>query len=288
MIYPLFRSWQRALTIVFPAQLFSLFKQTITRLYSTLKVTFSHFSALAIGEVVLFLLVGDILLSKAPETLNGTASTLLLLMLSCIGAVSFVLQTSFLLLVRRESDDIIPSMLYLKVTFIQYIQLLFSLMLFSIFVLLLLSSWGITQYPTPPSGLLAAIAYLKLVTLFYWLDGTRSFSSFFAALEKAVNFVVYNAPLFLFAYGLSWLCQWVIHHTLLAGYSTETILHIVGSTQAASAANTWPPSAVIIIAARYLMLLVYGFEIALVFTMYRKYEKSLEFSSLFESNEVRS
>jgi hypothetical protein len=125
--------------------------------------------------------------------------------------------TGFLLTVRRPYKRI--GWLYFRNGFFVYVKLAFVFSLIFLLGINVLASFGITVFPVFHWSINLLIRLVELITIFYWFDSACVFKDIFLSLERALNFVLYNAPFFLFLCGV-----WFILKTgASAGFSILNI-----------------------------------------------------------------
>ncbi|QQR48804.1 hypothetical protein IPF37_04555 [bacterium] len=131
----------------------------------------------------------------------------------------FMLHGGFLLFVRQKSDDKITKN-YLFSFMLRYIQysLIFSLVMLMLVVFF--ASLGMTALPHVHWSVVMMVRSLELIMLFFWFDSPCMVKDFFKALEKGVNFVLYNLPFLLIFLILGLVSQFVLK-LAVCGLSVE-------------------------------------------------------------------
>ncbi|MFH1461546.1 MAG: hypothetical protein ABIF12_01200 [bacterium] len=108
----------------------------------------------------------------------------------------FILKATYLLAIRLGHKK--PSWHYFKINFIRYFKLvlLFSIVIIFFFNLMLFA--GVYNFPTLHWTFKLIIRSIELLTVFYWLDSRFNLKGIVVSIEKAVNFLFYNFPFFIF------------------------------------------------------------------------------------------
>jgi len=218
----IFRFWRKSLEVLYPKN-FKLFLSIFFKKFFKSTVLFLRFFGfLFIVDFALFVWLGDVILKTrqlfvTPEKSINTSAVLLHLTISIIW---FMLSVGFLLSIRRPYKNI--GWMYFRNGFLKYVQLA---LVFSLIVLLLfnlISGFGITVFPTFHWSLNVLIRLIEVITIFYWLDSSYRFRDMFFSFERALNFVLYNFPFFLFLFLFWWLFKWAVGFVLIKlGFSLD-------------------------------------------------------------------
>lgn len=108
----------------------------------------------------------------------------------------FVLRAVYLLSIRLGPN--VASWHYFKINLIRYFQLNLLISVVVIFLFNLIISLGISNFARFHSILILSVRTIELITIFYWLDLRLKLTATLIAIEKAINFFVYNLPFFVF------------------------------------------------------------------------------------------
>ena len=158
-----------------------------------------------IVDTLLFVTLGDIILKALKIKVDSSHQVggLIVLLLLVVNILSFIINTGFILFVKKH-DDQQSNIIYLKESFLRYIQLslFFSVILFA--SLLILLGLGVTKFP----GMnylwffIIPIKIIELLVVFFWLDSPGTFRDLFTSCERALNFFLYNIPFMILLFGV--------------------------------------------------------------------------------------
>lgn len=210
----LLQSWKQALDTIRPAHLSSFFVETLF-IYKDAFITLIRFFWWALlADGLLFLLFSKTLLIPLPSQPPALAAPLLYI----ITATFWFIITIGLLLAIRKKGRVVSSR-YFLLGFLHYVALSFFVSFLLLFAFFFLINFNITAFPSPSWYASFFTEMPILVFLFYWLDFKlnhppkfiQNTSPFFhplktmhlylkdalIALERALNFFLYNVPFFL-------------------------------------------------------------------------------------------
>jgi hypothetical protein len=218
-------SWMESLRLLKISKLVLYVSTVKGCFFRAAKTLIKIFWWLFLLDLILFWFIGDSLITatkldvSTPDKINPA----LLLPSILFGIIWFVINTSFLLLIRRTivGDDVVS---YLKVYFLKYAQLA----IFFSFVLLmcinLLIGFGVVKFPNIHWIIISVLKFVELLTIFYWLNSEFYFRDIFKSLEKGVNILLYNLPIFTLILILMWLTDTLIKFAVM---NNDSALNIV-------------------------------------------------------------
>lgn len=108
----------------------------------------------------------------------------------------FILNAAYLLSIRLGHKR--PSWHYFKINFIRYFKLVLFFSVTIVFFFNLMMFLGVYNFPTLHWTFKLIIRIIELLTVFYWLDSSFNLKGVMISIEKAINFLFYNFPVFIF------------------------------------------------------------------------------------------
>ena len=289
----LFQEWKKCTLALFTKALPSFFEKSFCHYLSTLKTFFKYFGWLFIPNALLMLFWGKEILdvsnfltniSSTNATLDQTSVLIYFLEIT----ICFILAIGFFLTIRRPNS---VSLQYYKIGFFRYIQisLFFSFTFF--FIVNMLFSLGISNFPKLHWIIVLSIKLAEKLTIFYWLDSNFKFKDIITSLESALNLILYKSPFFIMLFGIwgtiNYLLSFVLDgfkasydfHKLLSGVSCNKFYEItISNFSLASIAK--------LLAIKYFFFLFNFFFITLLFVYYSLRKNEHYVDSIFETNDV--
>ena len=194
----LLQAWWESLQVFHPNNLKNFLNKFLFNYLRATKVFLKYFTWLFFIDAGLFFLSGRFCSGifsffRNPIRNLSFCPALIYLLLATSW---FVLRAVYLLSIRLGPN--LASWHYFKINLIRYfkLNLLFSVIVIFFFNLIIFL--GISNFPRIHSILILSVRTVELVTIFYWLDLRLKLSDIFISIEKAINFFVYNLPIFIF------------------------------------------------------------------------------------------
>ena len=284
----LLHHWIRSLYFFRPGSLKTTFLQSAWIYGTAMALMITHFYWLLLAEGILFATVVGVFTKFAPSTEKVATLPAGLIIISFILSIIGLVMNSALLLFIRKEEPFSPTVSYFKYYFFRYLQ--FSLFIFGLTLLglCILLSMGITKLPSFPAPVTLTIRVLELLTAFYWLDSHFSLKDVFISLEKAINMLVYNLPIFTALLAALWAIELAIGWIVFGSNPEEGLSSITLSqrVEITNLAKTGMSTAAMV-AFKYLRFIFEYLWISIIFCVYRQ-RRDIKYSTSFfeeESNQ---
>ncbi|MBX9830712.1 hypothetical protein K2X40_02060 [Candidatus Babeliales bacterium] len=207
------RYWQQALALCAPSRFFSLVQVTAKKYVQALVRFVLFFKILFVGLLVAWyfcpqeVFMIQELVAQEPEKLLAQSSVVWWIFVFSVA--EFMIHAGFLLFIRRKGDEL-STKEYVRSFMLRYVQCALMFSIIMLFVVAFFASLGVTTLPQIHWGLVVFVRTLELIIMFFWLDSPFTIKDFFIALEKGVNFVVYNVPFLAVVLILGFMSQFLL------------------------------------------------------------------------------
>ncbi len=189
MIDIVVQSWKASLYDLIPQRIKFGIINAIKRSCFVLKDLISTLRWLLILD---FFLAVTVVEALAKKIRSGTGFTFLCLLMELNW---FIIYGSIILLSRKK-DNFVDATTYLRTMFFRYLHALFIFSVVLLFLFWVMLILNITRFPNLHWTLTIPFQIFELLIIFYWLDSNFKLIDFFASMEKAVNLIFYNLPVF--------------------------------------------------------------------------------------------
>lgn len=276
--------WRTSLQLLSITQLFTILKQSCKSFAQGIVLLLRHFYWLLALDLLFFVISTRTMLQSLAAQKPGTALSLspgALHLLLLMQGTAFGLSGILLLFIKKPKD--LPSISYLKTSFLRYLQFYLLLSALLLVGIIFVTGLGITKFPMLNQPLLATFKIIEIVTLFYWLNSKGFFKSLLRSFESAINVIFYNLPLFillgLLFFGINTIIQYCALGTLQADQAAQ-ITTSRNNLLAILSNEKFSFSYLLI--AKYLKFILEYFGIAIMLSIFEKKKDIRYTKTLFE------
>jgi hypothetical protein len=282
----LLHHWIRSLHFFTPGSLKTTLLRSAWVYGAAMLLMITHFYWLLLTEGILFATVVGSFTKLTPPTDKTIMLPAGLIIASFILSIIGLIANSALLLFIRKEEPFSPAISYFKYYFFRYLQ--FSMFIFGLTLLglCILLSMGITKLPSFPALVTLTVRVLELLTAFYWLDSHFTLKDVFISLEKAINMLVYNLPIFVALLSGLWAIELAIGLIIFGsnpdgGLSSITLSQRIEITNLAKTGM----STTAMVAFKYLRFIFEYLWISIIFCVYRQ-RRDVKYSTSFFEQEA--
>ncbi|MBS1988641.1 hypothetical protein JST56_06675 [Candidatus Dependentiae bacterium] len=282
----LLHHWIKSLYFFTPGSLKTMLLRSAWVYGAAMSLMIINFYWLLLAEGILFATVVGTFTRLAPSADKTVTLPAGLIIISFILSVIGLVANSALLLFIRKEEPFSPAISYFKYYFFRYLQ--FSMFIFGLTLLglCILLSMGITKLPSFPAPITLTVRVLELLTAFYWLDSHFTLKDVFISVEKSINLLVYNLPVFVALLSALWALEFGIGLIVFgsnpdSGLSSITLSQRIEITNLAKTGM----STVAMVTFKYLRFIFEYLWISVIFCVYRQ-RRDVKYSTSFFEQEA--
>lgn len=199
MIEQVLLHWKASLSIFLPSKIKSGLIDVVKNYISVIKNSIITMRWFFLADLFLTAILAE---AAAKKITSGVGLTFLVE----ITNLNWLIIYSAIIILIRKRENPLDAKTYLKSMFLKSINGLFIFMILEFVLFALLLMLGITHVPTIPWVFQFIFQFtlqiFGIFIIFYWLDSNGRFTNFLISVEKAVNLIFYNMPVFLILLGL--------------------------------------------------------------------------------------
>ena len=215
MVNIVIQSWKASLSVFVPQRIKSGIINAIKISGDVLKNTIQTLHWLLVLDIFLTFIIAE---AMGKKITSGAGFTFLCFLME----LNWFIIYGSIIIFSRKKDDSINAITYLKTMFLRYLHILFIFSIVLLFLFWVMLVLNITKFPTLHWSLTISLQILELLIIFYWLDSNFKLVDFFASMEKAVNLIFYNFPVFIIFFCLLLGLDFLLKSAFSGTFNTST------------------------------------------------------------------
>jgi hypothetical protein len=275
MVDIVIQSWKTSLSVLVPQRIKFGVINAVKMSCGVLKDLIPTLRWLLVLDFFLTVTIAE---AMAKKIRSGSGFTFLCLLME----LNWFIIYGSIIIFSRKKDVAVDTITYLRTMFFRYLHFLFifsAVLLFLFWVMLILN---ISRFPTLHWSLTIPFQIFELLIIFYWLDSNFKLIDFFASMEKAVNLIFYNFPVFVVFFCLLIGLDFLLRSTFSGTFQTASPILLNEKSIGAIKPLCGHFSQFKFILLKYSKTLIEIFWICMLFIFYDKKRNEYYHENIFE------